>query len=313
MNTLEKEIIATLVFFNSFEKALTVEELFENLYRENPMSEKRIEEQIITALKSLEQRGLIDASQTQGRLSVKLKGAQTIDRSRYNEKLMSKVHRWAWIFKLCPFLELVGVCNTLGFNAAKEGSDIDLFVVTSGGRLFLGRTFLTLMTQTLGLRRHGHKVSERFCLSFLVDASDQAVYKLALKEDIYFTYWLKNLRIVYARNPDAVEDFAGNNKYWVSKYLHHPNFSTEEVRSGKFLLSRMVEFVLGGFIGNIFEKFLRRWQLSRARKKAGELPDLTGTILTETILKFHNIDRRREIHEKWEGVTRSVCRGNRAL
>lgn len=299
MEILEKEIIATLAFFNSFEKALTVEELFENLYRENPTSSVNGEGEIISSLKSMERRGLIEALQAKGRIAIKLAGTKAVDNTAYNEKLMAKVLRWAWIFKLCPFLELVGVCNTLGFNAAKEGSDIDLFVVTSGGRLFLGRTFLTLMTQALGLRRHGLKVSERFCLSFLVDASDQAVYKLALKEDIYFTYWLKNLRIVYARNPDTVEDFAGNNKYWVSKYLHHPNFSTEEVKHGKYTLARMAEFVLGGFMGNIFEKFLRRWQLSRARKKASELPDLTGTILTETVLKFHNTDRRREIHDKW--------------
>lgn len=299
MKTLEKEIIATLGFFSTFEKALTIEELFENLYRENPMSEIHSMSEMISSLKSLEQKELIEALQARGRIAIKLAGTKATDNTVYNEKLMAKALRWAWIFKLCPFLELVGVCNTLGFNAAKEGSDIDLFIVTSDGRLFLGRTFITLITQALGLRRHGRKISERFCLSFLVDASDQAVYKLALKEDIYFTYWLKNLRIVYARNPDTIEDFASNNKYWVSKYLHHPNFSTEEVKHGKYTLARIAEFTLGGFMGNFFEKFLRRWQLARARKKAGELPDLTGTILTETILKFHNTDRRREIHDKW--------------
>lgn len=298
-NKLENEIVATLAFFNTFEKALTVEELFENLYRENPMSETKTEEQIISALQSLEARGLVDSSQTENGVAMKLTGEQTVDRTKYNRKLMSKVHRWSWIFKLCPFLELVGVCNTLGFNAAKEGSDIDLFIVTTQKRLFLGRTFVTLLTHICGLRRHGQQISERFCLSFLVDASDQAVHKLAFENDIYFTYWLKNLRIVYARSSESIEDFSGNNKYWVSKYLHHPNPNTEEVREGKKIVARFVERLLQGRIGDFAENLLRNWQLNRARRKAALLPDLTGTVLSDTILKFHNIDRRREINEKW--------------
>ncbi|MDP4008102.1 MAG: hypothetical protein Q8P68_02825 [Candidatus Peregrinibacteria bacterium] len=300
MNILEKEIIATLAFFNTFEKALTVEELFENLYRENLTSANRSEEELMNALKSLEAGSIIETSEREEGIAIRLKGTATKDRTEYNKKLIAKTNRWSWVFKLCPFLELVGVCNTLGFNAAKEGSDIDLFIVTGGGRLFTGRTFVTLITHMLGLRRHGNKIKERFCLSFMVDAADQDVHRLAFEEDVYFTYWLKNLRIVYARNTDSIEDLAANNKYWVSQYLHNPNFNTEKVRQGKFVISKMIEFLLTGIIGNSIEKSLRTWQLKRARRKASELPDLSGTVLTETTLKFHDIDKRRAIHTKWQ-------------
>lgn len=299
MNILEKEIVATLAFFNTFEKALTIEELFENLYREGSVSESRDEKQIIDALKTLENNNTIEISKREKGIAIRLKGFKTEDRSVYNEKLLAKTNRWSWIFKLCPFLELVGVCNTLGFNAAKEGSDIDLFIVTSQGRLFTGRTFVTLLTHILGLRRHGNKIKERFCLSFMVDSSDQNVHRLAFEEDIYFTYWLKNLRIIYARSTESIEDLASNNKYWVSQYLHNPNFNTEKVRFGKSFISKIIERSLSGRIGGFIENNLRRWQLKRARRKASELTDLSGTVITETTLKFHNIDKRRSIHTNW--------------
>ena len=296
MKTLEKEIIATLAFFNSFEKALTVEEVFENLYRQDTLSEKPTISAIQNSLESLKEKGQITSKDAK----IHLKGVGTLDRSQSNQKLIDKTLRWAWIFKLCPFIDLVAVCNTLGFNAAKKGSDIDLFIVTSSGKLFTGRTFITLLTQIFGLRRHGKKIKERFCLSFLVDKSSEDVFKLANKEAVYFTYWLKNLRVMYARNSEAVEDLAASNKYWVSQYLHHPKFNTEEIKEGKNIIGKFIEFLLNGGTGEMIENRLKTWQLKRAKGKAAELQDLSGTVLSETILKFHDIDRRSEIHRRWE-------------
>lgn len=306
MQVLEKEIVSTLAFFNQFEKALTIEELFENLYKENPLREKPTDKQLREALSNLEERKQIEAHTTNTGIAIHLKGKKIADRTEYNEQLIDKVHRWSWLFKLCPFIELVAVCNTLGFNAAKKGSDIDLFIVTSNKRLFTGRTFITTLTQMFGLRRHGKKIAERFCLSFLVDKKSEDVFKLAFEDDIYFTYWLKNLRLVYARNDHAIQDLMGSNKYWVSQYLHHPNFNTENVKKGKNIFGRFTEFLLGGGLGNLIENNLKKWQLERARTKAQELPDTSGTILSETILKFHNVDKRKEIHANWKRVQRSV-------
>jgi len=312
MNILEKEIIATLAFFNSFEKALTVEEIFENLYKEHPLRQKPTQAELQKALKNLEAKKIIEPNKDSRGIKVQLKNHHTVDRTKYNNTLMNKTRRWSWIFTLCPFIELVAVCNTLGFDAAKKGSDIDLFIITTKGRLFTGRSFITLLTQLCGIRRHGDKVSERFCLSFLIDEQAKDIHRLAFNEDIYFTYWLKNLKVIYSRDSESIQGFSDINKYWVSQYLHHPHFNTADTRYGKNVIGKLLELLLKGKIGTFIENNLKKWQLTRARTKAKELPDLSGTILTDTILKFHNIDMRHSIHHKWKRTQRSIStrRGN---
>ncbi len=277
-----------------------MEEIFENLYNLNPLEEKPSREQFESALTELEKNGLVKGKQIGNRLALHLDGTEISDNSEYNQKLLKKVERWAWIFKTCPFIEIAAVCNNLSFGGAKRGSDIDLFIVAGEGRLFTGRIFITALTQVLGLRRHGKKISERFCLSFLVDKGAADVYRLAHENDIYFTYWLKNLQITYARNDASVQDLIDSNKYWLSKFLHHPNLKEENISNGKNIVAKAFEFMLSGRAGDFIENKLKSWQLKRAASKAENLSDTSGTVITEKILKFHDIDRRKVIQRRWE-------------
>ena len=52
------------------------------------------------------------------------------------------------------------------------------------------------------------------------------------------------------------------------------------------------------------EKVLKKWQMNRADKKAKKVnSEVASLIVEDHILKFHNIDRRREYRKKW-----FVCR-----
>ena len=40
-----------------------------------------------------------------------------------------------------PFIKMVAVCNTLGYDNAAKDSDIDLFIIAKRGRLFIVRFY----------------------------------------------------------------------------------------------------------------------------------------------------------------------------
>jgi len=212
-----------------------------------------------------------------------------------------KVQKYSWIFKFMPFIKMVAVCNTLAFGTSKKNSDIDLFVITTKNRMFTARLVLTLFCHILGIRRHGSKVAQRFCLSFFISEDSLNIENILLKPlDIYMIYWMRGLKIVYGK--EVLNQFIESN-IWYQQYFN--NVSVEHLKflnegSGKLRIKGVLEKMFSGRLGLFVEEKLKKWQLNRASEKKKSLGNSSGTIISSTMLKFHDNDRRGEFLTKWE-------------
>lgn len=212
-----------------------------------------------------------------------------VESEPFHRAQWKKVERWRWIFSLTPFLKQVYVCNTLGMTQARPGSDIDLFIITKRNRLFLVRTWLLILTQLFGLRRHGKQVEGRFCLSFFVDEDHMDLSELLLRPyDIYFAYWLLLLKPVRRFSPSLL----GANE-WMERYFSGTNLNSEKYESTG---SRSF---FSSFLDSI-ESILAGWQLRRARAKFEILGSPQGVVLEKYCLKFHDQDMRNIYRQRWE-------------
>ncbi len=219
------------------------------------------------------------------------------------------------MFRICPFLRMAAVCNNLAFGKIDERSDIDIFVIAKSGRLFFVRTFLTGFFHLFGVRRHGNKIAGRFCLSFFIDDDFLDLSKIAIENDIYLAYWLKTMLPVV---DDGVSKDLISANSWARRFFENENgffISTEKVMVKNSYLSSFLRWIFGGTIGNFCEKKLRNWQLNRAKRKIGlinsadvsrALPYIyeaassdLGLVVGDHILKFHNIDHRRQWRNDW--------------
>ena len=63
------------------------------------------------------------------------------ERKIFSDRKWKRARRWARIFAALPAVELVGVGNTLAYDNAKDGSDIDFFIVTAPGAVWRTRFF----------------------------------------------------------------------------------------------------------------------------------------------------------------------------
>lgn len=213
-----------------------------------------------------------------------------------------KTNKYISVLQIVPFLKMVSVCNNLAFGNVDEESDIDLFIVAKKGRLFLVRIFVTFILHFLGVRRHGNKVSSRFCLSFFVDEEGLNFSMIALKNDVYLAYWICSM--VPLINDGIVDKFLNEN-VWAKNYFENVDdfrIKTDRVLKNKWIknvLRKFLEFVFNGRFGDFVENRLKKWQLRRANKKAKMVGPGASIVVSDHILKFHNVDKRSSYREKW--------------
>lgn len=209
------------------------------------------------------------------------------------QKIYSFLSRIRWI----PFIKMIGVCNNLAFDNADNKSDIDLFIVTDEKRLFTARFLVTAWMHLLGVRRHGTHIAGRFCLSFYVSTDHLNLEDIAHKpDDLYLAYWIKTLRPVFGETTYRHFLLANN---WASTYFPlHPQVDRVVPESRvQTWIQRVLEKLLSGRLGGRLEAHLASHQLQRAHTKKQQLSESSGIIISNTLLKFHDVDRR-ETYQK---------------
>ena len=132
--------------------------------------------------------------------SSKKRGNNTTTRqyqNPYQKEYTEYIQKKSKILQNLPFVKEIYICNSMSFNALKEGSDIDLFIVTHKNALRRARFFSVLILRiTNSLRKRS--VRKKFCLSFYTTENNRNLYHISLdKVDIYLHYRITHLIPLY--------------------------------------------------------------------------------------------------------------------
>ena len=153
MSLVSKRILA---FFSIFNRALKKEEIEEYVGKEVFLSKKDFNEKS----------GFWTVSKNGANFSINLKNIEI------SKKFLKKAKKYLPFLRFLPFIRAVAVVNSVSFGSADEKSDIDLFIITKNKHIWTARIFTTFFLHILGVRRHGKKISGRFCLSFFADENN---------------------------------------------------------------------------------------------------------------------------------------------
>jgi hypothetical protein len=93
------------------------------------------------------------------------------------EQLLKKAVRICRFLYQFPFVRAVGISGSLSKNVADEQADIDYFIITAPGRLWIARTFLHLFKKITFLTNRQHY----YCMNYFID---QDAYKIQ-EQNIY--------------------------------------------------------------------------------------------------------------------------------
>ncbi len=295
---LTEAVMATIRFFDLFDFPLTAEEVMEYLYKyKSPLHIKEMR----ATLNYLVQQDKL--SEIKGHFV--LAGREPIIETRKTrkfiaEKFWNRTKLYGQYMRSVPFTRMIAVCNNLAYDNPSHQSDIDLFIVVKPGRMWLARLLITVILHFFGVRRYGDKVAGRFCLSFFVTSDKTAMHEFALgEEDPYLAYWTKNLRPIFGSQ--AYQEFRESNKDWLSAYglEFDDSYKKHMYHYEDGRLKKISEWLLGGLVGDQFEKLLKATLKKKTLKSMESLGPDASVIVSDEILKFHNQDRRQEFLDRW--------------
>ena len=202
-----------------------------------------------------------------------------LDNYFYGFRREKRIRKFLWILKYLPFVRGVAVGGSQALGQQKQSSDIDLLILTDPNFMWISRTAVTAYFQVLGVRRHGPKISDRFCLNHYI-AGAMAVRQ---GRDLYNAMEYGRLRPLIMRGTMA--EFLNANRDWLSVYF--PNFEFPRLLAERQpLIQKFFERLLNNSLGRALEKVLGTWQLARIRK--GEY-----VVATETEISFHSTARKK--------------------
>ncbi len=207
--------------------------------------------------------------------------------------------KFAKLFRLLPSVRMIAVCNSLAFSNARTTSDIDFFIVTRPGMIWLTRFWLQAFLRLFRLRPHDHGVSieDAICLSFFTTSDNLDFNNLQItKPDIYLALWLSQLITVY--DPDNIYNEIWQRNTWIKDIL--PEAQAYNLAPQRRIVYTAWSKVFIPLTCDFLEKTLKKIQ-----KKL--LPDSLRTmanqdvrvVVNDKMLKFHSNDRREEMYNKW--------------
>jgi len=268
MPNLTKNILATVCYYNILDYPLTSFEIWKYLMKSGEQDEGDHKRSLADVLEKLENGALANfIEEFQGFYF--LKGKQElvekrIARGKISVMKIKKLRRVIWILRFVPFVRMIGVTGRLAMKNAQEKSDWDLLVVLKYGKIWTGRTLVTLATHFLGKRRYGHKIKDRVCLNhFITNKSLKIkIRDLFSANEYYFCFPIFG-SLEYKR-------FQIKNR-WIKKFK--PDYEIAEADNLKMLKDTKFSRAVRKFLEIIFDwNFLENWLRILETKKIKNNP-----------------------------------------
>ncbi|EKE19239.1 MAG: hypothetical protein ACD_9C00074G0006 [uncultured bacterium] len=176
---LNKNILATIIYYDGLNYPLTVFEIWKYLMRTDYYAQsnevfKISLSQIVSQLQDSNLTKYVDHHNgfyfLKGRNDLV---ARRISNNKISAGKLRKLQNVAWWLKAVPFVRMIGITGALSMKNARVTSDWDLLIVLKYGKIWTGRTLVTLALHFFGKRRHRNKITDRVCLNFFV--TDQSL------------------------------------------------------------------------------------------------------------------------------------------
>ncbi len=249
----EKSILNTLLYFDVFDHPLSHEELYQTC-SVNGEAEKDFG----FYLDHLQKLGLIG----EGSGMFFLEGKHNNVAERMQERSRVKKHyRMARIMTRIiasfPFVRGVFVSGSLSKMRAARDGDIDYFVVTKPGRLWISRTLLMIFKKLFLFNSYKY-----FCLNYFVDEHSLHIES----RDLYIATEIITLVPLY--NNDLYHHFMEANQWANRFYPQAPRRSSKYVVKPLFgFLKLILEKVFDNAPGNKLDDYLMKKTLAYRKRK----------------------------------------------
>jgi hypothetical protein len=177
---------------------------------------------------------------------------------RHADELLQTAARGARLLYQFPYVRGVCISGSLSKRCADEKADIDYFIITRSGRLWIARTLMHFFKKLAYIRGHQH----HYCMNYYVDED-----ALEIREKNIFTAIELLTLMPVCGNGGLTKFFQANN--WTTMYLPHYRDRQREAKGSQrsSLMKRFFEWVFNNRLGDYIDSKLRKITDSRWKKK----------------------------------------------
>ena len=175
------------------------------------------------------------------------------------KKRMHSAMFYSRIISWFPYVRGVMLSGSISKGYMGEKDDIDYFIVTQPGRLWITRTFLTLFKKIFLLNSY-----RNFCINYFTDADN-----LTIKERNRFAA-TEVVFLLPVFNSSFYKKMIDNN-HWVKSYYPEFTQKNEVCIEGEIWFKKWIEKLLNNNLGDKFEDFLFRKSVKFIHKKFAEM------------------------------------------
>lgn len=203
-----------------------------------------------------------------------------LDFNQRAEAYLPIARRMARLIGAFPYVRGVFVSGSMSKNAMAPDGDIDFFMITEPGRLWLARTLLVLFKKIFLFNSHKY-----FCVNYFIDTEH-----LEIEEKNLFTA-TETVTLLPLYGREWHDRFCTANG-WVQDYLpnfpRRPNHATPVHRRGLF--KKAAEWLLGGALGAWADRNVMRMTVWYWRRKFRHFDDRTfdGALKSRRYVSKHH-------------------------
>jgi predicted nucleotidyltransferase len=201
----------------------------------------------------------VDIDVTTGSVSKHKLITQRLQNYRYGIPREKLIKRYLRFTRHLPFVRGISLAGSQALGLQRSTSDIDLLIITDSRYMWLARTFLTVYFQIFGVRRHGKKITNRFCLNHYIANTRE----VDAERNLYKAMEYAKLRpVVY---PQTTHEFQLANFPWIKVFFPNVIFNNDQP-SAPSVLQTLFEFLLNHRLGLWLEAKLGSIQLKRIKQ-----------------------------------------------
>lgn len=289
LNTTSVEILNTLLYFNIFNHPLLAEEI---------VAFSKIES---TEIEHIEK---YFAELVNQKLIYKIKEFYCIvneplfvERRILGNKLaVTYLKRAKWVSRFIswfPFVRGVMISGSLSKEYMDAGADIDYFIVTEKGRLWVCRSFLALLRKIMigPMRKY-------FCINYFVSLDS-----LSIPDKNRFT--ATEISTVYPTYGQQVYEQMQTENSWIKNYFPNKKLRVVKVNNSTYPISlkAFLEFLLKGVLGEKLDAYLFNTMLHRWKKRYADFDETEFDINIRTkknVSKQHEKGHQFVILQKYK-------------
>lgn len=247
-----------MLYFDVFKYPLTVEELYENSAICITREQFREELDLLLSKNLLRKEGdfILNTGRTKNDIEKRVLGNEGA------RKIMPVAYRYAKKIASYPFVEAVFLSGSLSKNYFDSKADIDYFIVTKPGRLWICRTLLIVRYKLLPA-----SLKKYWCTNYFVSTDHLEI------PDVNAFTGTELAFLIPTVNYKTYQNILEHNKWYKERFPNKRVAGSENcIEPPRTFFKSFLEFMLGGKMGNWLDNVLLKQTLKRWRKK---YPDMS--------------------------------------